>query len=64
MNVDDPDLPEQQGAEETVVGNERNVWIREVDDTLKEWCQGDCVLGEYWFIQPPFRTPTVTNGNY
>ncbi|WP_419183633.1 hypothetical protein [Scytonema hofmannii] len=49
--MDDPDLPEQQGAKETVVGNERDVWIREVDDTLKEWCQGDCVLGEYWFIQ-------------
>ncbi|RUT03420.1 hypothetical protein DSM106972_050590 [Dulcicalothrix desertica PCC 7102] len=23
----------------------------EIDNILKEWCQGDCVLGEYWFVQ-------------
>jgi hypothetical protein len=33
------------------VGNERDTWIQEVDAVLKEWCQGDYVLGEHWFIQ-------------
>ena len=47
---EDLDQPEQQGAEETVVSNESNVWIQEVDAALKEWCQGDCVLGENWFV--------------
>ncbi len=63
--MDDPNLPEQQGAEETVVGNERDVWIREVDDTLKEWCQGDCVLGEHWFVQRfnPQRPLTSDSAN-
>lgn len=32
------------------MSNERDVWIQEVDATLKEWCQGDYVLGEYWFV--------------
>jgi hypothetical protein len=32
------------------VVNEREVWIREVDAALKEWHQGDCVLGEHWFV--------------
>lgn len=32
------------------MGNERDVWLQEVDATLEEWCQGDCVLGEYWFV--------------
>lgn len=32
------------------MSNERDVWIQEVDTALKEWCQGDCVLGENWFV--------------
>ncbi|WP_045441377.1 hypothetical protein [Picosynechococcus sp. NKBG042902] len=31
--------------------NERDTWIREIDAVLQEWCQGDYVLGEYWFVQ-------------
>lgn len=31
--------------------NERQVWIQEIDAALKEWCQGDYVLGEHWFVQ-------------
>lgn len=32
--------------------NESNNWIEEVDTALKQWCQGDYVLGEeeFWFI--------------
>lgn len=30
--------------------NERDTWIQEVDAVLKEWRQGDCVLGEHWFV--------------
>lgn len=33
------------------MGNERNNWIQDVDTVLKEWDQGDCVLGEHWFVQ-------------
>lgn len=33
------------------MGNESNNWIEEVDTALKQWCQGDYVLGEYWFVQ-------------
>jgi hypothetical protein len=33
------------------VENERDTWIREIDIALKKWCQGDYVLGEYWFVQ-------------
>jgi hypothetical protein len=33
------------------VSNERDRWIQEVDTILKEWCQGDCVLGDHWFVQ-------------
>lgn len=31
--------------------NERQVWIQEIDAALKEWCQGDYVLGEHLFFQ-------------
>ncbi len=27
------------------------VWIQEIDAALKEWCQGDYVLGKHWFVQ-------------
>lgn len=33
------------------MSNERAPWIQEVDTILKEWCQGDFVLGEHWFVQ-------------
>jgi hypothetical protein len=33
------------------VGNERDTWIQDVDAVLKEWYQGDYVLGEHWFVQ-------------
>lgn len=48
--MDAPDQPELQGVEETVVSNERDVWIQEVDAALREWRQGDCTLGEHWFL--------------
>lgn len=48
--MDDPDLQEQQGAEKIVVVNDRDIWIQAIDTTLKEWCQGDCVLGEHGFV--------------
>lgn len=32
------------------MNNERDVWIQEVDTALRDWCQGDCVLGENWFV--------------
>ncbi|WP_068818082.1 hypothetical protein [Phormidesmis priestleyi] len=30
--------------------NDRDIWIQAIDTTLLEWYQGDCVLGEHWFI--------------
>ncbi|WP_446386292.1 hypothetical protein [Coleofasciculus sp. B1-GNL1-01] len=39
-----------QGVEETVVSNERDVWIQQVDAAVGEWRQGDCTLGEHWFL--------------
>ena len=30
--------------------NDRDIWIQAIDITLLEWYQGDCVLGEHWFI--------------
>lgn len=30
--------------------NEREVWVQTVDIALGEWCQGDCVLTEQWFV--------------
>jgi hypothetical protein len=50
VRLDNPDLPEQQGAEKIVVNNDRDVWVQTIDIALKEWCQGDCVLGEHWFV--------------
>lgn len=32
------------------MASDRDIWIQAIDTTLLEWCQGDCVLGEYWFI--------------
>jgi hypothetical protein len=32
------------------VDNERDIWIQEVDSALKDWRQGDCVLGVHWFV--------------
>lgn len=48
--LDNPDGVEQQGAEKIAVTNDRDIWIQEVDTALKEWSQGDCVLGEQWFV--------------
>jgi hypothetical protein len=48
--LENPDLLEQQGAEKIPVTNDRDIWIQAVDTALKEWCQGDCVLGEQWFV--------------
>jgi hypothetical protein len=33
------------------VENESNDWIEKVDTAVKQWCQGDYVLGEHWFVQ-------------
>jgi hypothetical protein len=33
-----------------VVNDHCDGWIETVDTALKEWCQGDCVLGEHWFV--------------
>lgn len=41
----------RQGAAEMTVSNEGEAWIQEVDAALQEWCQGDYVLGEHWFVQ-------------
>lgn len=30
--------------------NKLDIWIKEVDEALKNWSQGDCVVGEYWFM--------------
>jgi hypothetical protein len=48
--LDDPDPLELQGAEKIVVVNDRDSWIQAIDTALSEWCQGDCVLGEHWFV--------------
>jgi hypothetical protein len=32
------------------VVNDRDSWIQAIDTALSEWCQGDCVLGEHWFV--------------
>lgn len=48
--MEDPDLLELQGAEKIVVANDRDSWIQAIDTALSEWCQGDCVLGEHWFV--------------
>ncbi|WP_228016105.1 hypothetical protein [Synechocystis salina] len=48
--MEEPDPLELQGAEKIVVVNERDSWIQAIDTALSEWRQGDCVLGEHWFI--------------
>lgn len=48
--MDDPDLLELQGAEKIVVVNDRDARIKKIDTTLKDWCQGDCAIGEHWFV--------------
>lgn len=48
--MEDQDLLELQGAEKIVVVNDRDSWIQAIDTALSEWCQGDCVLGEHWFV--------------
>ena len=48
--MDDPDLLELQGAEKIVVVNDRDIWVQAIDTTLKEWRQGDYVIGEHWFV--------------
>ncbi|MBD2489374.1 hypothetical protein [Aulosira sp. FACHB-615] len=30
--------------------NEHDVLIQQIDAALKEWSQGDCVVGEHWFV--------------
>ncbi len=44
--------------------NERDSWIQEVDSALQAWHQGDCVLGEHWFVhrfnpQQPLTTNAI-----
>lgn len=29
--------------------NDRDARIKKIDTTLKDWCQGDCAIGEHWF---------------
>ncbi|MEA5488518.1 MULTISPECIES: hypothetical protein [Pseudanabaena] len=41
---------ELQGAEKIVVVNEHEVWVQAVDFALRDWSQGDCVIGEQWFV--------------
>jgi hypothetical protein len=48
--LEDPDLLELQGAEKIVVVNDQDSWIQTIDTALSKWCQGDCVLGEHWFV--------------
>jgi hypothetical protein len=34
-----------------VVSNEPDDdWIREIDTALSKWSQGDCTIGDHWFI--------------
>lgn len=48
------------------VGNKRDDWAKEVDTILQEWCQGDYVLGEHWFVHRfnPQRSLTQDSENY
>lgn len=48
--LEEHELLEHQGSEKMTVGNEREDWVEQVDTILKEWCQGDYVLGEHWFV--------------
>jgi hypothetical protein len=33
-----------------VVSNEPDGWIREIDTVLSKWSQGDCTIGDHWFV--------------
>ena len=33
-----------------MTSNEPNSWIPDIDATLEQWSQGDCTVGDYWFI--------------
>jgi hypothetical protein len=33
-----------------VTSNEPNSWIPDIDATLEQWSQGDCTVGDYWFV--------------
>lgn len=48
--LEEHDLLEHQGSIEMTASNKREDWVKEVDAVLQEWCQGDYVLGEHWFV--------------
>ena len=33
-----------------MTSNEPNSWIPDIDATLSQWSQGDCTVGDYWFV--------------
>ncbi len=33
-----------------MTSNEPNSWIPAIDATLEQWSQGDCTMGDYWFV--------------
>ena len=33
------------------MNNNRDFWIKETNDTITKWNQGDYVLGEHWFVR-------------
>jgi hypothetical protein len=44
-------LQKLQGVENVAVASEsEDQFQQQVDAALKEWSQGDCVLGEHWFV--------------
>jgi len=50
--LEERDLHAQQGAAEMAVNNNQpDDWTKEIDAGIQNWCQGDYVLGEHWFIQ-------------
>lgn len=50
--MEEGDLHAQQGAAEMAVNNNQSDdWTKEIDAGIQNWCQGDYVLGEHWFIQ-------------
>jgi hypothetical protein len=48
--LEQPDLRRQQITEKIAVENQSEVAVEVVDAALRKWCQGDCVLGEQWFV--------------
>lgn len=48
--MNDADQLERQEDRKTIVVNNRDVLIHEVDTALKNWRQGDSVLGKHWFV--------------